>query len=348
MKKYRIIAVLLAFCLMLSACSVVSVDTPQQMGAPCLKVHIIDVGQGDSSFIELPDGKTLLIDAGEREYGSVVERYIRHLGYQKIDYLVGTHPHSDHIGGLQHLVQSMDVGKIYLPRKTSTTATFENLLKAVQGKGLRIETARAGKTIDVNKDFSVDILSPVDDDYGDEMNLYSVVIKITYQKMQFLFMGDAETENEAQLQNVAAEFIRVGHHGSNTSSSEDFVNRVGAAIAVISVGKDNSYGLPKEHIVKRWEEAGASVYRTDEMGSMVFESDGNVIRMGKIEFAEMAAPKESESFAWVLNVSTKKIHYPDCSSVQQMKEENKEKSDKTIAQLIKEGYDPCGKCNPEG
>lgn len=347
MKKIRIIAVLLALCLILSACSFVTVPSPQQMGEPQLKVHIIDVGQGDSSFIELPDGKTLLIDAGEREYGRTVEEYIRRLGYKKIDYLVGTHPHSDHIGGLQHLVQTLDIGKIYMPRKASTTATFENLLKAIQDKGLSIETARAGKTIDVNKDFSVDILSPVDDDYGDEMNLYSVVIKVTYQKMQFLFMGDAETENEAQLENVSAEFIRVGHHGSNTSSGEDFVNRVGAAIAVISVAKDNSYGLPKDSILKRWEDAGASIYRTDEMGSMVFESDGSVIRMGKVEVSE-TSPKEPTSFEWVLNVSSKKIHYPDCSAGLQMKEENKEKSDKTIAELINDGYAPCGKCNPEG
>ncbi len=346
MKRFRFIVWMVILCICFSACAPMSsVETPGPSEEQ-LRVHIIDVGQGDSSFIELPDGTTMLIDAGEREYGEHVVNYIRKLGYERIDYLVGTHPHSDHIGGLREVVETMQIGKIYMPKKASTTATFKNLLTAIKNKNLSIETAKAGKTIAKNGFFSVDILSPTSDDYGDEMNLYSAVIKITYGKKRFLFMGDAETENEEQLRGVTAEFIRVGHHGSDTSSGQEFVYRVGAQIAVVSVGKGNSYGLPKNKILQRWQDIGATIYRTDKSGSMVFESDGKSITLGSTVYTETAQNQEPNAETWVLNTSSKKVHLPDCSAVSKIKSDNKENTNESLAVLLKEGYTLCGICKP--
>ena len=338
--------------LLCSACSLTFVSPqreqtenspPENVG---LRLHVIDVGQGDSTFVELPDGKTMLIDAGERDYGSTVTKYIQNLGYQRLDYVVGSHPHSDHIGGLSEVMGNFEVGQVWLPKKSSTTATFEKLLKTIKAKGLTVNTAKAGKQILSEDDLLIEILSPTQDDYGDEMNLYSAVIKITYGTQRFLIMGDAETENEAEMQNVAAEFIRVGHHGSKTSSSKSFVKKVGAKYAVISVGEDNSYGLPKDEIISRWLSAGAKVYRTDELGNIVVSSDGKTIAINNEEVETPNVTPQEKEVCWVLNISSKKIHRPDCTSVASIKEENRQNSNKDAEQLVKEGYTPCGSCDP--
>ncbi len=348
MKKLRLTALLLCLLMCFCACAPEEAEAPPAPEAetPLLRLHAIDVGQGDATFVEFPDGQCMLIDAGERDYGAVVCEYIKALNYTKIDYLIGSHPHSDHIGGLAEVLENFEVGQVWMPKKASTTATFEKLLKTVKAKGLTIQTALAGKQIVSSADWKVQLLSPVEEDYGDEMNLYSAVVKITYGTQRFLIMGDAETENEEQMQDVAAEYIRVGHHGSKTSSSVAFVKRVGARYAVVSVGKDNSYGLPKDEILERWTNAGASVYRTDELGSIVARSDGKSIEMENAPAAPSPQTKPSAQPQWVLNVSSKKIHCHDCSAVKKIKDKNKQYSKKTAEQLLAEGYTPCGTCDP--
>lgn len=244
--------------------------------------YYIDVGQGDSEFIEFPDGKTMLIDAGTDEYGETVTEQIKDLGYSKIDYIVCTHPHADHIGGMADVVNSFDIGKIYMPKAVSDTKTFENLLTTIQDNGMTINTAKAGMNIlsSENYDYSVDIIAPISIEY-DDLNNYSVVLKITYGDNKFLYMGDAEKEVENELlennSDIKADVIKVGHHGSNTSSSYDFVNAVSADYAVISVGRDNDYGHPHSKIIKRWKNSGAEICRTDESGTIIISSDGKNI-----------------------------------------------------------------------
>lgn len=239
--------------------------------------HYIDVGQGDSEFIELPDGTTMLIDAGTADYGETVVDYIKNLGYSKIDYLVGTHPHADHIGGMQKVVQSFDIGSVYMPKASTNTKTYENLLTEIKNKGLKIKSAKAGVSIISEDNLKVDILAPNSSEY-DELNNYSAVVKITYKNNKFLYMGDAEKLSEDEIKaDVSADVIKIGHHGSTSSSSKNFVKKVKPQYAVICVGKDNSYGHPKDTIIKRWKDIGAKILRTDEDGSITITSDGSNI-----------------------------------------------------------------------
>lgn len=242
-----------------------------------MRLHYIDVKKGDSIFIELPNEKTMLIDAGEAVEGKKVINYIKQLGYSKIDYIVGTHPHTDHIGGLAQIINGFSVGKIYMPKVISTSKTYENLLNTISVNGLKIQTAKAGVNIINDNNLLIDIIAPNNDSYLD-LNNYSVVIKITYQNRKFIFMGDAETINENEiLTDVTADIIKVGHHGSNTSSGQDFVSRVNAKYAIISVSSDNNYNHPNMNIVNRWENSGAKVYRTDLSGTIIAITDGNTL-----------------------------------------------------------------------
>lgn len=242
-----------------------------------MKVHYIDVEEGDSIFIELPNEKNMLIDAGEALEGKKVINYIKQLGYSNIDYVVGTHPHADHIGGLAQVINSFSVGKIYMPKAISTSKTYENLLNTISMKGLKIRTAKAGINIINENNLLIDIIAPNNDSYSD-LNNYSVVIKITYKNRKFIFMGDAEmiSENEI-LTDVTADIVKVGHHGSNTSSGQNFVDRVNAKYAIISVGSDNNYNHPNMNIVNRWVNSGAKVYRTDLSGTIIAITDGNAL-----------------------------------------------------------------------
>lgn len=239
--------------------------------------HYIDVGQSDSEFIELPNGKTMLIDAGISQYGEKIVEYIEDLGYDKIDYLVATHPHADHIGGMKTVVEAFDIGEVYMPKASTNTKTYENLLEAIQDKGLKIKTAKSGVEILDEGNLTIDMLAPNSSEY-DDLNNYSAVIKITYKNNTFLYMGDAEKLSEDEIESdVSADVVKVGHHGSSSSSSSDFVERVSPQYAIISVGEGNSYNHPNESVVKRWEKNGAEVLRTDEKGTIVVTSDGDEI-----------------------------------------------------------------------
>ena len=246
--------------------------------------HYIDVGQGDSEFIELPDGKTLLIDAGERTSSETVISYIKSLGYTKIDFVVGTHPHSDHIGGLADVIKTFDIGQIYMPNATSTSKTYEYLLNTISNKKKKIKTAKAGVKITSSTEpaYSVDILAPVNKDY-DDLNNYSAVVRIKYKNRSFLYMGDAETLSEKEMMNkntdLTADVVKVGHHGSYSSSSDKFVKSTGAKYAIFSLGKDNDYGHPHDQVVKRWQKYNAEMFRTDECGTITIYSDGDSLNV---------------------------------------------------------------------
>ena len=332
-----------------------------------LRVSFIDVGQGDSEFIELPNGETLLIDAGTNETGADVVNYIESLGYSSIDYVVGTHPHEDHIGGLDDVIRTFDIGSVYMPKVTADTKTFEDVLDAVDEKGLTINTAKAGVTLVDGDRLSVKMLAPVLDEY-DNTNDYSAVIKVVYGDTSFLFTGDAEEYAESLITgDVDSDVLKVGHHGSSTSTGEAFLERVSPSYAVISCGLGNSYGHPHTETIEKL--GGIPVFRTDEMGTIVATSDGSEISfrtLGKSDTGNAAqpeAPQETDTMAssgydegsvsegldisdgYILNTNSKKIHLPDCSAVDNMSESNKAYTD-DYDQAISEGYTPCKICNP--
>ncbi len=332
-----------------------------------LRVSFIDVGQGDSEFIELPNGETLLIDAGTNETGADVVSYISSLGYTSIDYVVGTHPHEDHIGGLDDVIRTFDVESVYMPKVTADTKTFEDVLDAVDEKGLTINTAKAGVTLVDGDGLSVKMLAPVLDEY-DNTNDYSAVIRIVYDDTSFIFMGDAEQYAEDLITgDVDSDVLKVGHHGSSTSTGEAFLERVSPSYAVISCGLGNSYGHPHTETIEKL--GGIPVFRTDEMGTIVATSDGSEISfrtLGKSDTGNAAqpeAPQETDTAAspgydegsvsegldisdgYILNTNSKKIHLPDCSAVDNMSDSNKAYTD-NYDKAISEGYTPCKICNP--
>ena len=278
MKKVRIVC-LIILCLLVVGCSSPFVETNNKASASTfsgdtLRVNYIDVGQGDSIFIELPNKETMLIDAGEAYEADNVINYIKNLGISKIDYIVGTHPHTDHIGGLEEVINTFDVGSIYMPKATSTSKTYLDLLTTISDKGLSVKTAKSGVVVLDENDLKLEFIAPNSDSYS-ELNNYSAVLKLTYLDNTFLFMGDAETLSEDEVTcDVDADVIKVGHHGSDSSSSLEFVKKASPEYAIIMVGEGNSYNHPYQSIIDRYLGVGAKVLRTDLDGNIVCDSDG--------------------------------------------------------------------------
>lgn len=240
-----------------------------------ISAHFIDIGQGDSILIELPNHECMLIDAGIANKGEYIENYIISIGYDTIDYLIATHPHADHIGSMDYIVSNMDIGSIYMPKVSTTTKTYERLLEAVQEKGMKIKSARAGMSIVDEEDLNVDILAPVEIDEG-ELNNCSIIIKITYESDSYLFIGDAEKEELSTVTaDMSADVLKIGHHGSRTSTTEEFLEEVNPEYAVISCGIDNDYGHPHEEAISLLNEFNVEYYRTDLQGTIKITSDGS-------------------------------------------------------------------------
>ena len=260
-------------------------ELSQELSSPAetgdlLKVHFIDVGQGDSILIQTPKGQNMLIDAGSNSKGDVVKEYLQEQGVNRIDVLVGTHPHEDHIGGLDVVIDNFDIGSIYMPKVAHTTKTYEDVLLAVKRKGLKIKSAAAGMDIPL-EGVDARILAPEAGLESDNLNDYSIVIRLVYQNTSFLFQGDAEKRSEEFIlesnDSVEADVIKIGHHGSSTSSMPNYIKAVNPSIAVITVGKDNKYGHPHVETMELLEELGVVVYRTDENGTIVMVSNGEQV-----------------------------------------------------------------------
>lgn len=248
-----------------------------------MKVHYIDVGQGDATLVQV-NGKNLLIDAGPNKSADSLVEYIKGIGVTTIDHVIATHPHEDHIGGMDEIFDAFEVKNFYSPKVEHTTKTFEKMINAVTNEGLKITTIKAGdgSKIDLGDGTKVEIFSPVDDKYN-ELNDYSPIMKITFGENSFLFTGDAEKLVEKQViangENIDADVLKVGHHGSTTSSSEDFIKEVSPDIAVIPVGEGNDYGHPHKEILELLEKNNINLLRTDFEGTIILESDGKNIKV---------------------------------------------------------------------
>lgn len=260
-----------------------SIDDIENIGI--LKVHYIDVGQGDSIFIELPNEETMLIDGGSKSNGAIVLNYLNEQKVKKIDYLVSTHPHEDHIGGLVEIINKYSIGEIYMPDVTHTTKAFENLLLAINNKGYKINKAIAGDTILDEEGLNLKILSPEKNYSSNSLNNYSVVIKLKYKDNSFIFTGDAEKESESKMVNIGydlkADVLKTGHHGSNTSTTDSFLSKVDPKYAIISCGVNNKYGHPDNDIISKLKAKNIKIFRTDLDGTIVAKSNGKKITFNK-------------------------------------------------------------------
>ena len=300
MKKIRIV-LLICLCLLVVGCANPFVESDDKnsvstFNGDTLRVNYIDVGQGDSIFIQLPNKETMLIDAGEAYEVDNVINYLNNLGIKKIDYVVGTHPHTDHIGGLEEVINTFDVGAIYMPKVSSNSKTFEDLLTTISNKGLKVKTAKSGVVVLSEDNLKLEFIAPNSDNYSN-LNNYSAVLKLTYLDNTFLFMGDAETLSEDEItSDVDADVIKVGHHGSDSSSSVEFVKKVSPEYAIIMVGEGNSYNHPYQSIIDRYESVGAKVLRTDLDGNIICDSDGvDVTCKGDKESSSDSSPRTTSS-----------------------------------------------------
>ena len=235
-----------------------------------LRVYCLDVGQGDSILIT-NNNKTMLIDASTNEMGSRVVKYLNDLGIKKIDYLVGTHPHEDHIGGLDNVIKNFDIGTIYMPNVVATTKIFEEVIDAISAKKLKVTSPKTGDKFTVgNAECEVMSIRNDKDDY----NNCSIVIKMDFNNVSYLFTGDAEESVESSRKWPHIDVLKVGHHGSNTSSSKKFLEQIKPEVALISVGHGNTYGHPTQATLKRLSNIGAKIYRTDENGTILLIEKG--------------------------------------------------------------------------
>ena len=250
-----------------------------------LTVTFIDVGQGDSTLIELPDNTVMLIDGGTSDYGQTVVKTLQIRNIKKIDYMIGTHPHADHIGGLPEVTASFNVTQYIEPLLNGIavpdTYCVKHLSSVLNQKRIPVISASYGDVIASGGNWNVQVLSPRKDALFEDMNDYSLIIRISYGETAFLFTGDAGYSAELEIldENLRCDVLKVGHHGSFGSTCSAFLKEAEPSVAVISVGKDNENKLPNDYVVDRLREEGIRILRTDESGNITITSDGRKIEI---------------------------------------------------------------------
>lgn len=259
-----------------------------------LKVYFLDVDQGEASFIITPNNKTILIDAGDKneyfDYGKIVFEFIKSLGFEKINVILISHPHSDHIGGMIYILSNMEIDTFYDPGFPYPSAIYQELLRLVKEKNIKYFLARENQKIDVDPSLDITILYPPKTLLFDTPNNNSVVLRIKYKEISFLFTGDIEkdAENEVvrryakDLSKVSSNILKVPHHGSNSSSKIRFLKLIWPEVAIISCGKNNRFGFPNSSVLSRYKNFGIEVYRTDLDGTIEVITDGKDYVINKL------------------------------------------------------------------
>jgi competence protein ComEC len=242
-------------------------------------MHFIDVGQGDCTFIAA-NGKTMLVDCGENSEADNVESYLRKLNVSKLDYIIATHPHSDHMGGMHSIIDAFDVGEVIIPHipdeQIPTSRFYELFLDSCAASKVKVSEAEVGTELQLG-DAHIEFIAP-DGSHYDDLNNYSLSFILTHGKNTFLLTGDAEKESEsAMLESDSLRKIdlyKAGHHGSAYSSTKELLEVIRPDTVIISCGKNNSYGHPADSTVKRLKKHTKQIFRTDINGSIIVESDG--------------------------------------------------------------------------
>ena len=338
------------------------------------EVHYLDVGQADAALV-LCDDETMLIDGGNPGDSSLIAAYLKKHSITHLDYIICSHAHDDHVGGLPGALSVATAGVVYAPKTENDIKSYQSFKSKAQAQGLAIQNPVPGSSIKFGSS-AVDFFFFLNEDSGD-LNNTSIVLKITYGETSFLFTGDAEREEEQDIleknYDLSATVLKVGHHGSENSTSYVFLREIMPEYAIISVGKENSYGHPTEEALSRLRDADVKVYRTDLQGDIIVKSDGRKVtvtpsRNADIDTNTIAKEKEvtspapvvvpvtqvneqetvksqEETHSYIANRNTGKLHYADCYSVDRMKESNKIYLNCTRSEAVAL-YSPCKNCNP--
>lgn len=311
------------------------------------EIHFIDVGQADSALV-ICDGHYMLIDGGNAEDSDLVYSYLERHGARRLDCMVASHAHEDHIGGLSGALNYAAVDAALCPVTEYSSKVFQNMVKYLGEQGKALTVPEPGDKFSLGS-ARVEILGPVRE--YDDTNNTSIVLRIDYGETSFLFTGDMETKAEEDLidsgANLSATVLKAGHHGSDTSTGYRFLREVMPEYAVISVGEGNKYGHPSSEVLSRFRDAGAEVYRTDMQGHIIARSDGKTVIFTTEKEADTATNPTGNSVpqTYIGNVGTKKFHLPDCASAKNIQEEKRVEFYSRL-QAVLEGYEPCGRCKP--
>lgn len=339
-------------------------------------VHYIDVGQADAALV-LCDGRAMLIDGGNSEDSSLIYTYLKKLSVSHLDYIVCTHAHEDHVGGLSGALNYATAGTALSPVTDYDSRVFRSFANNLAKQNVSITVPAAGQSFALGSS-TVSVLGPITK--ADDINNSSIILRIVYGETSFLFSGDAEREEEQDVLSAGyaleSTVLKIGHHGSDSSTSYVWLREVMPKYAVISVGSGNTYGHPTEAVLSRLRDADVKTYRTDMQGDVICTSDGRTVSFSVernagadtlvdagaggnsdcVPPSQLAAPEPTltpEIVApvpvgtdYILNTNTHKFHYPACSSVRQMSEHNRQAYNGTWDDVIAMGYESCRRCNP--
>lgn len=340
---------------------------PQLYGQ--LTVHFIDVGQADAILVEC-DGENMLIDGGNGSDSSLIYAYLKGHGIESLKYMVNSHPHEDHVGGLPGALNYASVGRGFSSHQEYNSQAFRDYKRYLAMQDVELEVLEAGSSLSLGGS-QIQVLGPLEHD--GEINNSSLVLYLVYGQVSFLFTGDMEEDSEYDL--LEADLVpdctvlKVAHHGSESSSTYRFLRAALPEFAVISVGRNNGYGHPSQRVLSRLEDAGAQVFRTDFHGHVLARSDGKtvefsvsrngsgIVASGRESSAPRAAQEktppqsggsltEREAATYILNTNSKKFHLPSCHSASKIKGSNKKEFSGSRQEVQELNYQPCGICKP--
>ena len=346
--KKKFLALLLALGIFLCGCEAVILPAPTQPGVSAdghtLMVHYIDVGQADCILLET-EGKFMLIDGGNKDDSQLVVSYLEQQGVSELEAVICTHAHEDHVGGLPAVLAVFPTKAVYAPTKTYSSKIFDSFLYYVDQQGLEVTIPSPGQILTLG-DMIMTVMGPVKS-YA-ETNDTSIVLSAFFDDVRFIFTGDMEVAAENDMLDYWGEQIdwdstvlKVGHHGSSTSSGYRFLYEIDPEYAIVSVGKDNSYGHPHEEVVSRYADAGIPMFRTDELGHIIVTADGDDVQITWENQSAQPSQVEQADTTYIGNKNSKKLHLPSCAS---LPAENNRVTFQDYEEAIAAGYTPCGSC----